>query len=108
MIAGMKWELRWGYLGLGLDADIERAEAGGENSCDPLTQERVEEIETGLRQSLETAPSLHDPYARLIYARAEQAQRVHHLSSSSPPLLFLFLLLLLSVWWLETPRRVGL
>lgn len=82
------------YLGLGLDADIERVDASGENTRNPLADERVEEIETGLCKFLETAPSLHNPYACLIYASKETAKRIHHRFSLSRSLLLLLLFLL--------------
>lgn len=66
-------------LGFGLDADIERGNPGGEDTGDPLTSARVQEMETGFGQLLEPAPPLQDAYACLVYAGKKPKARIAHL-----------------------------
>ena len=67
-----------GNLGLGLDADVERLDAGGERPGDELAGERVEEVEARLGEAEEAAPLLHHRAARLVHAPAQQEEGAHH------------------------------
>lgn len=65
-------------LSFGLDFDIERVDPGGENSGEPLTGERVEEMTTRLGYMLESAPTFDHTNASLINATSDDAIRVPH------------------------------
>lgn len=72
----------WGNpanLGLGLDADVEGLDAGGECTRDVLPGEDVEEVEARLGEADEAPPLLHHRHARLVHATAAQEVRAHHL-----------------------------
>lgn len=65
-------------LGFGLDFDLERVDPGGEDSGEPLTRERVEEVATRLGYVLESTPAFNHTNARLIYATSDDAIRIPH------------------------------
>lgn len=70
------------YLSLGLDADIKGTDPGGKNTSEAFSGKRIEEVKARRHQLLETAPSLDDTDARLVYASADTKPRVSHLSLS--------------------------
>ncbi|KAF3511760.1 hypothetical protein F2Q69_00001351 [Brassica cretica] len=65
-------------LGFGLDFDLERVDPGREDSGEPLTRERVEEVATRLGYVLESTPAFNHTNARLIYATSDDAIRIPH------------------------------
>jgi hypothetical protein len=68
-----------GNLGLGLDADVEGLDAGGEGSGDELAGAGVEEVEPRLGEAEEAAPLLHHRHVGLLHAPAEEEEGAHHL-----------------------------
>ena len=71
-------------LGLGLHADVERGDAGGENAGKALSGEGVEEVKARAGEAEEAPPLLHHADARLVDAGAEHEEGVHHFCSSLP------------------------
>jgi len=70
-------------LGLGLDADVEGLDAGGEGARDALPGEGVEEVEARVGEAEEAAPLLHHRHAGLVHAAAKEEEGVHHLARHS-------------------------
>lgn len=77
------FERRGENLGLGLDTDVDVGKPGGEDACKALADERVDEVQAWLRQSLETPPSLNDAHACLV--DTDTAERVSHLPFGPSP-----------------------